>query len=275
MKDLVRDRTADFEAALGLVGDHPVRVLNVDLSTLSAATDIVLGFGDPLKSITDINFQAGRDTHLSGRVLMYNAMLYHRCHVPVHSTVILLRREADDSKLTGRVRYAGVRSKLVFSFEVIRLWRRPVERYVSGGLGSLPLAVLCATSAKLTTEEALRKTVAAIDERLRREADHAAATKIATAAFVLAGLRVSKQTALELFQGVHGMRESTTYQYILDEGRIEEAQNTLLRQGKLRFGKPTKRIVATVQALKDLDRLHELSDRLLSVSSWQELLQTD
>jgi hypothetical protein len=74
------------------------------------------------------------------------------------------------------------------------------------------------------------------------------------------------------------MRESTAYQAILDEGRAEgraeEARKILLRQGHKRFGAPTAAEEAAFVAITDLDRLERLSDRLLEVANWQELLGT-
>jgi hypothetical protein len=77
-KDFVRIYTKDFEDQLHVTGPGPSTVLNVDLSTISAATDVVLGHGDPLVEIIDLNFQASRDDRLSARVLVYNALLHHR-----------------------------------------------------------------------------------------------------------------------------------------------------------------------------------------------------
>lgn len=61
LKGIVQEHTPDYEAVLELNGPTPTTVLNVDLSTISAALDIALGHGDPLQSITDLNFQAGPD----------------------------------------------------------------------------------------------------------------------------------------------------------------------------------------------------------------------
>ena len=70
------------------------------------------------------------------------------------------------------------------------------------------------------------------------------------------------------------MRESSGYQYILDEGRIEEAQKILLRMGRQRFGPASDAVKTTLLGTTDLERLERMADRLLQVSSWQELLET-
>ena len=48
----------------------------------------------------------------------------------------------------------------------------------------------------------------------------------------------------------------------------------LLRQGSKRFGSPDARAREAVEALADIDRLERLTERLLDVSSWDELLAT-
>jgi hypothetical protein len=72
------------------------------------------------------------------------------------------------------------------------------------------------------------------------------------------------------------MRESTTYQQILaegrDQGRVEGARSVLLRQGRRKFGPPDQATEALLAGIDDLDRLERLGERLVEVSTWQELL---
>ena len=70
------------------------------------------------------------------------------------------------------------------------------------------------------------------------------------------------------------MRESSTYQAILDEGRIEEAQKMILLQGGERFGTPREAINAVLTTITDLERLHRMGVRIFRVSTWDELLAT-
>ena len=70
------------------------------------------------------------------------------------------------------------------------------------------------------------------------------------------------------------MEESTTYQAIITRGRIDEARKILLRQGSKRFAPADARARAAVEAITDIDRLEKLTERLLDVSSWDELLAT-
>ena len=56
------------------------------------------------------------------------------------------------------------------------------------------------------------------------------------------------------------------------EGRAEEARRFLRRQGTRRFGKPDAHIEAALDAIADLERLEQLSERVLEVTAWEELL---
>ena len=74
------------------------------------------------------------------------------------------------------------------------------------------------------------------------------------------------------------MKESSTYQAILDEGReecrAEALQKTLLRQGRHRFGNPPDAVQAAIHEQTNIERLERMTERLLVVSTWQELLDT-
>ena len=74
LKEMLSQDARDFAAIFQLPA-LPAKVLNVDLSTLTAATDIALGFGEPLAEIVDINFQSGPDAGVPSRCHLYSAAL--------------------------------------------------------------------------------------------------------------------------------------------------------------------------------------------------------
>ena len=59
----------------------------------------------------------------------------------------------------------------------------------------------------------------------------------------------------------------------LAQGETKGIRETVLLQGRKRFGEPDEATQQALQAITDLERLRQLSERLLDVSSWQELLQ--
>jgi len=74
------------------------------------------------------------------------------------------------------------------------------------------------------------------------------------------------------------MKESVTYQAIVEEGEIKgmlrARQDDLLQIGRRRFGEPGPDTEATLRGVADPERLSRLVGALLDVSSWDELLAT-
>jgi hypothetical protein len=276
VKDLVFRFPTDYGQEFARTGSTPLVALNVDLSTITAATDVVLGRGDPLDALIDLNFQSGWADDLLARVLLYNALLYYRYRVPVHSIVVLLRPLANDLRLDEGVHYSvwPERGQTDFRFEVVRLWQRPVEEFLTGGLGTLPLAPLAQLPQGASREEVLADILRRIGERLTQEAGPEEAGRLWTATFILSGLILPREVLGPLFRGVLGMEESSGYQIILDRGAIKEVKKILLRQGQKRFGAPDQGVITAVDSVNDLERLERMTDRVLDVASWQELLET-
>jgi hypothetical protein len=125
------------------------------------------------------------------------------------------------------------------------------------------------------TEQQLPGVVRRMEERISKEASPDEGGVLWAATYVLMGLRYSKEVTVPLLQGVRAMKESVTYQAIVEEGRIAEAQAILLRLGSKRFGPPSTSVQTTLEGIAELDRLESLSDRLLDVESWDELLADD
>src|SRR5207302_10308394 len=101
--------------------------------------DVAFGFGAPLQEIVDLNFQSGPDARVSSRLLLYNAAFHLRYQVPVRSVLILLRTKADSSELTGKLTYFCGGRRVEFEYDVVRMWQQPLEPFLHGGLGLLPL----------------------------------------------------------------------------------------------------------------------------------------
>jgi hypothetical protein len=76
-------------------------IIDADLSTVTAAADKVLRVDDPQPWLLHLELQASRDSDLAERVQWYNALLEYRHKMPVHSLVVLLRKDADAPTLSG------------------------------------------------------------------------------------------------------------------------------------------------------------------------------
>jgi hypothetical protein len=74
------------------------------------------------------------------------------------------------------------------------------------------------------------------------------------------------------------MEESSTYQAIVakgvSKGALKEAKKFVLFMGRERFGLPDAEAATAIEAITDLERLEQMGQRLLYVSSWQELVAT-
>lgn len=286
LKDIVAEHPGDFAVPFGLPTNEPVTALNIDLSTISAATDVALGYGDPVRRIVDLNFQSGPDVGLPRRLLHYHAALHDRHDVPIRSILILLRPKADSASLTGKLAYREDDSWIEFGYRTIRLWQEPVDNYLRTGLAALPLATLCQMPPGQPLPEALREVVQEISLRLGKEADHAEAVRLMTAAYILTGLRVAKSDLGSIYRGIGLMQESTAFDEVMEEGELrgeirgelrgelKRSHRLLLRLGRKQIGAPDAATEAKLTALTDLDRLERLADAILTAKSWAELLAT-
>jgi len=275
LKDLGEDNPEAFVSEFDGPPRLPVSTLNVDLSTVTTAADLVFGLGDPLQEILHIDCQAGPKADLPADLHAYNSLIYRRYLVPVHTSVLLLRPEAQHRNLTGTLAYAArpQRGGTIFTYEVIPMWKRAVKHFLEGPLGIAPLAVLAQMPKGISLEQGLAGVVGRLCERFLREAPPDKFGKLLTSAYVLTGLRVERQRAWTLFRGVQGMQESDTFQAILDEGALKHTRELVLRWGQKKFGPAPDEVLTAVQGIENLERLDRLLEGYTDVSSWQELLQ--
>ena len=109
-------------------------------------------------------------------------------------------------------------------------------------------------------------------DRLERDSSPRQEADLWSAACLLMGLHYEQALIQMLLRGVRTMKESVTYMATIEEGEALGFRKMLLRLGRSRFGEQSPQVVTTLNALTDLSRLEELGDRLLHVSSWEELL---
>ena len=139
---------------------------------------------------------------------------------------------------------------------------RAADDLLAGGLGALPLALL--------TDDAkgrLGKVVDRLDERLRRPNVPDGVRKLLLASgHILLGLRYNKPSIDAAFRRANAMLESSTYQGILEDGRIEgrrEARRELIQTPRDtlvdvltdRFGPLPAELVADVASAVDAQQL--------------------
>jgi hypothetical protein len=276
LKDMGRDSPRGFLAAFDPPPTAPVKLLSVDLSTVTAAADLILGLGEPLEEIVHLDFQSSAAAWKHADLMVYNALLFAHYHVPVHTVIILLRPQAAHANLSGVLRYAPRpgRGSMDFAYEVVRLWERPAEELLAADLGVAPLALLGRLPADLPLEDGLAAVAGRVVERLTSEAPPDRARKLLTDALLLTGLRVRRDVAVKIFRGVRMMHESDTYLMILEEGEEKCARELILVQGEDRLGPPDESVKASLTNITDLHRLKRIARQTPKAASWQEILDT-
>jgi predicted transposase YdaD len=274
LKALVETSPADW---LPLVGrpPAPVTVIDADISTItSGAMDKLLHVHADPDYLVHLDFQAGHDSaQLPPRLRLYNAVKGDEKGLPVLSTAVLLHPGADSPRLTGV--YAeglpGEEPYSVFRYGVVRVWQLPVERLLTGGLATLPLAPISDVP-----EGSLPDVIRRMKERLARRDARRLAPDLWAATDILLGLRYSEEFAKVLLRGVLAMKESVTYQAIVAEGRAEGlaegVRHTLIKIGEQRLGRVDALTRAAINAIDDVGKLDELVERVLTVATWHELL---
>jgi predicted transposase YdaD len=275
-KQLIESYPADWLALGGLPvpAGAAVRLVDADLSSFTLAADKLVRVEGPEVAdpyVGHVEAQAGPDPHLDRRVLTYNAVAGARHDLPVRSVVYLLRPEALSPRNTGRVQdLVDPHCRLDFSYRLVRVWEMSPEALLVGGLGTLPLAAIAATPPQLVP--VYRR----MAERLDRDVPPAQGDELWTAAYILSGLRYPPREVGPIMRGVRRMKESLTYQAILEEGReegrAEGERKVLIRQGTKKFGPPDERSRSALEGITDLSRLEVLAERLLDASGWEDLL---
>jgi hypothetical protein len=259
----------------------PLEPLDPDLSTVQPAADKVFRLGPPAAGLLHLEAQSSWDGGLPDRLLTYNVLLHDRYGGPVHSVALLLRRDANSPHLTGTLTRADAagREYLRFGYVVVRVWELPADPVLAGGLGVAPIGLLTDDA-----EPRLPELVKQFAERVIHDAPaEGTQNLLLSAAYILLGLRYDKEVVRPLFLGVQKMRESSTYQAILEEGRVEgltrgrvEATLETRRQDLLdlltdRFGPVPADLEARIKATTDPDRLRAALRQVLRINSPGEL----
>ena len=271
LKDLIEEYARAWAERFSPGPVLDAEVIDADVSTVTAASDKVIRVRSPDGDcLLDIEVQSSYDANLPRRLLLYSDLLNYRHGLPVRSVVVLLRKEANAGTMTGLVelRHApGDEPYRTFRYTVVRLWQQPLAPLLAGPVGLLPLAPL--------TDEAEADLPGVIDHvvrRLRAETDRAEAAKMEVATFVLMGMRYDEDVLERLYRGVPEMEESSGYQLIMKRGERKALIRTVLDLGRLKFGDLDADQLASLQRTKDLDRLGEMSRRIITATTWDELL---
>src|SRR6202035_3018250 len=121
LKTLVELGPADWTCFAGQPA-APTRIIDADVATVSGAADKVLRVHADPPYLLHLEFVAGHDAAALPRKLhVRNALLDDRHQLPVQSSAVLLRPEADSPRLTGVYERGlpGEEALLTFRYQVV------------------------------------------------------------------------------------------------------------------------------------------------------------
>jgi predicted transposase YdaD len=276
---LERDPAGWVSLALGpLPGE--ARIIDSDISTVSGAADKVVFLTGLEPLVVHFEAFASWDPSILARGMHYNSAHHRRHLVPVHSVFVVMRPEANHASLTGEYRVTVRQSGQthVFQYQVLRAWTLDLDAVLCGPLATLPLAPITDAAAD-RLPEVLRQ----IELRLEAEAAPETRKDLWVDIFVLLGLRYPREGVAQLFRGIPAMRESDTYQMILEEGmerglergreegQLEATRRLLLLVGRRRLGEPDSATLRSIEAEQSVSRLEEWLNASLQAESWADL----
>lgn len=230
------------DLATWLLGS-PIKLTELSPTELSnepiRADSLILLQSDDLVLHTE--FQTNADEEMPFRMLDYRVRVYRRFrNKEMRQVVIYLRKTTSPLITKNDFRL----EKTYHEFEVIRLWEKPTERFLTVP-GLLPFAVLSQTKDPTMVLTQVAEVIEAItDQRLQRN--------IAAASAILAGLLLQKDVISRILRS-EMMRESVIYQEILQEGEAKgraegKAQTTRqLAVNLLRIGMSLEQIAQVTE----------------------------
>ncbi len=294
MRELFEIEPAAWLEFMGIPVPDPslVQVIDSNVSTVTAETDKVMRIDGPEPWIVHAEFLSGRDLGYPGQCLWYNTLLERRHKVPVWSVLVLIRPAADGPELSGTFERScpGRGRNHWFRYDVVRVWREPPEKLLTGGLPILPLAPVSDVPM-----ERLPEVLTSVAERLRREAPEDLRKLLWASTLLLLCSRYPREQVEAMMEGIttmvlgiRGIEDSWLYQDILAEGmtkgraegetkgraegRAEGLAEGLLRIGRKTLGPPDERATAALLAITDREQLIQLYDRISDAATWDELL---
>ncbi len=252
------------------------RLIETELTTVAGEVDKVLRVQTKSPYLAHFEFEATYRKRQGRRILRWNSLLHTGQGLPVRSVLVLLRPQADGPAITGTAGYSfdDGPERLDFRYRVIRVWQNSADEVLEGSLATLPLA-------PLTDIEPgdLPGVLRRMERRIQREAPPDDAGRLWTATYLLMGLTYERAMIDQLLKGVRGMKESVTYQAILEEGEsiglkkgeLAQARRMVFRLGARRLGPPDARTRAAIESVSSLPRLERLLAQALQADDWSQL----
>jgi predicted transposase YdaD len=266
----------DAEALLLLLGDlQPGQSAQIELlpREISVAAQLP---DQPYEVVTEgerrlvhVEAQTTYPYDLPDRMVEYDVQFWVKYRLPITSYVLLLTPRGLPKRLKQTVRVTAGDLQITLRIRYVRLWRISARQALAWQRTSLLPFVPLMRGGQGELETGVRRLTDVADERQRQE--------LSLHFILLGGLRYPKEALLDLI-GREGMipleqlKESSFYQYIMDEGRHEGEASLLRRMLESRFGALPDWAVQKLEAA-DRATLEDWGVRLLEAESLEEVLK--
>jgi len=111
---------------------------------MTASADKVIRVGGETPFLVNIELQSSHKSRLVETLCFRQAALDHRHSLPVLTALILLRKQADSPRLTGRYTRSlpDGRITMRYYYPVVRIWQEPPDVFLDRSVALVPLAPL-------------------------------------------------------------------------------------------------------------------------------------
>lgn len=202
---------------LNLVGidGRFLRVINTEFDATSLTADMVhlVQASDGQVAVIYVAYSSA-DSTTDQRLLAEIALARYRLNKRVRLVVLLLSPAALPY-LSGEIRELTPHGVLHFKYERVEVYKLSVEQILAAGQMVAPLAILTeeAMADPFATLQRVRPVIASQPPELRKE--------LWGCLGLLAGLSLERDIIKQLIERTPEMRESTTVQLFIEEGRKE------------------------------------------------------
>ena len=133
---------ADCFARLAGIPPGPSSAVDTDLS-ITLQADKIFRIDGANPSILHLELEANPRLGIPRELMRYNVLIDHQHSLPVQTVLVLLRRKALASDMTGRYGRSAFDGGAIleFNYVVERVWDRSVDFWLNSGLGLSPLAL--------------------------------------------------------------------------------------------------------------------------------------
>ena len=255
-----------------------IKVLSREISISAKISDLpYLVITKGKQKIVLIEMQTVYDYAIAERIMEYVIRLWFFYKIPTIEVYVLLL--TDKGMPRGKLKpwamkLGPVSIKVNYQSVLVKAWELDAKEALAMGRPSLlPLVPLLKGD---------RQELITAAQRLAEMEDRTSHEEMALHFFMLAGLRYNPREVLEIMRGaemipIEQLRESSTYQYILQEGlregeqkgKLEESRNTLLKLIAKRF--PTLDLRSEIEHINDLSILEDLCLKVIDASNADEM----